>query len=502
MDKKVSILRKTLSLIVIILFVGTCVVSSNDFKPEEKSIYDFAYEQNYNSVEIVNNGKIAYAYCAYDPSGQFTECTVYFDIEDPATLYLCGVTISADFLIGGTIVTDELWYGTQYGNGLLYGIDPDTCDMWSIGGGPGYGDIAWDDWTKKLYSAGMEGLAFNNEGTCYGINYDDSGYNLYIVDIDTYNVTLIGTLINFTEGYGLSAEFDKDNNILYILNSYGLYTCDLETLECTFIGLTGGIELSALAIPYEEYDTTPFTEISFDPPIPDGENGWYISDVTATLNPIGFVYGVEATYYRINEGKWETYDSPFIITEEGEDILIEFYSVDYNGTAEDVKSVTIDIDKTPPIVELTWEIVGGNPIDGWDLVITINLTDNNSNFDRLEIYINNELQVTFEGPGPTYVWSIRLFSLDTIHLVGLISNLEIIDKNVSFLPIFVKATKANGIKLLLRVCVYDLAGNMVSDEIIIERSLPIKPGYYMFKKLTLPRYYSGYIGRFIIFADF
>ena len=498
MDKKGNILRKTLAFTIFILFVGTCIVSSNNVKPDDNSIINNATDSNYNEVETVKNGKIAYAYKSYPAP----ECTVTFPLDDPSDIEICGETISGDFLVGGTMVTDELWYATQYDNGLLYGIDPDTCDMWSIGGGGSGGDIAWDDWTEKLYSVGMEGLAFNNEGTCYGINYDVSGYKLYIVDIDTYGITLIGTLINYTEGYGLSAEFDKDNNILYILNSNGLFTCDIETLECIFIGSTGGNELTALAIPYAEYNTTPFTEISFDPPMPDGENGWYVSNVTATLNPVGFVYGVEATYYRINEGEWETYDSPFIITEEGEDILIEFYSVDNNATAEDVKSATIDIDKTAPYLDITWEIIGGNPIDGWYLVFTVNVTDNYSSMDRVEFYLNNELQETVSGPGPTYTWGLLLHSLNSLQVNGFIYNREITESNVSFNSIFVKASEIQGTTYILKVCTYDIAGNMECNETILKRPNPIEPGLYLFKRLTLPNNYSGYIGRLLIFAKF
>ena len=243
---------------VFILFIGTCIVSSSDVKLEEKTPFNKNIESIFEFEEKINDGKIAYAYNAYPGP----ECTVTFPLDDPSDIEICGDTISGDFLSGGTMVTDELWYGVQYGNGLLYGIDPDTCEMWSIGGGGAGGDIAWDDWTEKLYSDSMSGLAFNNLGICYGIGFD-SNYNLYVIDFEPYQQTLIGPLKNFTEGYVLSAEFDKDTNILYITSTAGLYDCNTETLECTFIGSTGGIELTALAIPYEEYETTPFTEIKF-----------------------------------------------------------------------------------------------------------------------------------------------------------------------------------------------------------------------------------------------
>jgi hypothetical protein len=485
---------------VFILFIGTCIVSSSDVKLEEKTPFNKNIESIFEFEEKINDGKIAYAYNAYPGP----ECTVTFPLDDPSDIEKCGDTISGDFLSGGTMVTDELWYGVQYSNGLLYGIDPDNCDMWSIGGGGSNGDIAWDDWTEKLYFSTMAGLAFNNEGVCYGINFDGSDCNLYIIEFKPYeHPTLIGPLINFTYEWGLiDAEFDKDTNILYIVCPNGLYTCDTDTRECTFVGSTGGIELSALAIPYEEYETTPFTEITFDPPIPDGENDWYVSDVNVTLNPIGFVYGVDATYYRINGAEWYTYDSPFVISEEGDDILIEYYSVDNNGTTEDIKSATINIDKTAPNLDITWEIIGGNPIDGWYLVFTVNVTDNYSSMDRVEFYLNNELQETVSGPGPIYIWGLLLHSLNSLQVNGLIYNREITENNVSFNSIFVKASEIQGTTYILKVCTYDNAGNMECNETILKRPNPIEPGLYLFKRLTLPNNYSGYIGRLLIFAKF
>jgi hypothetical protein len=259
--------------------------------------------------------------------------------------------------------------------------------------------------------------------------------------------------------------------------------------------------LTAFAIPYEEYETIPFTEISFDPQKPNGENDWYVSDVTVTLNPIGFFNGIEATYYRINSEEWKIYTSPFIISEEGNNILIEYYTVDNNGSAEDVKSTTIDIDKTSPDLEIFWEIVG-NPIDGWELVITVRCNENYSGIDRVEFYLNNELQETVTGPGPDYTWSFFIKELNMLKLSGLICNRIKTEENVSFYSIFMKASEIQGLKLLLRVCVYDIAGNCDCDETIIKRILPIEPGFYIFKKLTLPNQYLGYVGRLLITAKF
>ena len=154
-------------------------------------------------------------------------------------------------------------------------------------------------------------------------------------------------------------------------------------------------------------DTPPVTTCSLDPPEPDGNYGWYISNVTVMLNATD-ENGVDATYYRINGGEWETYNIPFIIVQEGKDIIIEFYSVDNLGNVEDVKNDTLDIDKTPPEM-----IVNISKIKDewhkWWVIVNVTFTDNLSgvvydSMDRIEFYLNDVLQDTVTGPGPDYTW--------------------------------------------------------------------------------------------------
>jgi len=158
--------------------------------------------------------------------------------------------------------------------------------------------------------------------------------------------------------------------------------------------------------PFGNFEFPPYTKISFDPEYPDGENGWYISNVTVTLEAEDDIE-VNATYYRINKGVWETYEFPFILSEDGSDILIEYYSIDIDGNEEDIKSAILDIDKTPPEINVTWEKVkiGWRK---WEVTFIINVTDNINGgiFDRLEIYLNNGLFKVITGPGPEYVFSI------------------------------------------------------------------------------------------------
>jgi hypothetical protein len=184
----------------------------------------------------------------------------------------------------------------------------------------------------------------------------------------------------------------------------------VKTLAMGIIVLFIGISVtSALGISNLLDDTTaPVTTISFDPAEPNGCNGWYISNVTITLNATDDISGVNATYYRINESDWNEYISPFIISEEGKNILIEFYSIDNAGNVETVKLSTLDIDKTPPKGTFEWKIrkIG---CWKWEITFYINITNETSGMERTEFYLNGVLQVTLTGPGPTYSWIIIIY---------------------------------------------------------------------------------------------
>jgi len=335
--------------------------------------------------------------------------------------------------ISGGTWTDRRWLCCIYGNGTLYDIDPKTFNVSAIGdGGTSLNGLAYDPVNEELYGASrsglwlidmetgeqeyvggfinsvwMIGIAFDAEGTLYG--WDINPDYLYTIDTETGEATEVGPLgINLN--YAQDGAFDLFNDILYlaaytITSGGGLYECDKETGECTLIGPFQG-QWTGHAISYELKIDLPVTNISFDPLYPDGDNGWYVSNVTVTLNASDDT-GVIATYYRINGGEWKIYDSCFIISisKEGSDI-IEYYSVDYVGNIEDVKSSTVDIDKTPPdIEEVEWDAFkdGGD----WYVTFTCNATDATSGMDRVEFFINDGEHGIVKGIGPIYTFTIE-----------------------------------------------------------------------------------------------
>jgi len=77
----------------------------------------------------------------------------------------------------------------------------------------------------------------------------------------------------------------------------------------------------------------------------DGElvGGVYVSDVTVTLTTTDDMSGVNYTMYKISDGAWQEYSSPFIVSGNGT-YTIYFYSVDNAENVESEKNIIFVID--------------------------------------------------------------------------------------------------------------------------------------------------------------
>jgi len=249
--------------------------------------------------------------------------------------------------------------------------------------------------------------------------------------------------------------------------------------------------------------TPPVTTHSLNPPEPDGENGYYVSNVTVTLNATDNESGVDRIEYRIDGGSWYTIpgdNGTFLYGDDGNDVLIEYRAFDNAGNIEKTKSFTLDMDQTPPDVGIVYEITGGTWLTGWEIAFMVTGDDATSGVERVEFYINDVLQETISGPGPLYEWTFHLPS-NSIQVIGFIRNLDITEEYVNFTSMLVIALGPSGGDILIKVCAYDFAGNVDCDEYLYP-SPPIEPGIYLFENLTLPNNYTGYIGRFFILASF
>ena len=263
-----------------------------------------------------------------------------------------------------------------------------------------------------------------------------------------------------------------------------------------------------LMLPFNNDTTPPATTHSLVPATPDGDNGWYVHDVEVTLDATDDMSGVKEIRYRIGGGSWKAipgHHGTFTIDEDGDDILIEYYAIDNAGNEEDINSFTIDMDQTVPDIEkVSGEIYRK---DGtWYVRITCNAEDETSGMDRVEFWINDEHIETIEGSGPIYELTIEWFEeyktdifwfyhydvagnmvvgdhliYDTgSFIIGLISNLETSEHNVTFFA----------------VIVMDRHYCKEYGDIILDTDI------HILKRLSYPNNYEGYIGRFFICATF
>ena len=159
-------------------------------------------------------------------------------------------------------------------------------------------------------------------------------------------------------------------------------------------------------------NTPPVTTCMLDPPVPDGLNDYYISNVNVTLEATDDLSGVKEIYYRLAGDEWNVSTGNVVIFIMDYDCLnygkIEFYAVDFAGNQEEIKSYCcIKIDQLPPFFYLSYEVIGGNPLHGWDLLFTAEAWDDCSGIERVEFLLNGRLQDTVSGPGPNYQWGFK-----------------------------------------------------------------------------------------------
>lgn len=84
----------------------------------------------------------------------------------------------------------------------------------------------------------------------------------------------------------------------------------------------------------------------------EGTNGWYTSDVTIELTATDEGTGVERMEISLDGGaNWLTYSGPVAIADEGVH-AIAFRSTDAAGNVEATQTMSVSIDKTPPVVTI------------------------------------------------------------------------------------------------------------------------------------------------------
>ncbi len=153
-----------------------------------------------------------------------------------------------------------------------------------------------------------------------------------------------------------------------------------------------------------DFVLTPLDDISCNPGINGtlGDNDWFVSNIF-----IDFTGNCHQVFYKINNFDWIEYNfEPFYIQDDGEYKFWWFY-IDHEENQSEIYLTEFKIDQTPPdIQDVKWETFRegwGN----WYCKFICNSIDNTSSMDRVEMYINDGLWQTSDGPGPVYEFVIQ-----------------------------------------------------------------------------------------------
>jgi len=138
----------------------------------------------------------------------------------------------------------------------------------------------------------------------------------------------------------------------------------------------------------------PVTTIDFGEPY--YANIYITSDTPIYLNATDNESGVNVTYYKINDGKWEEYIASFSIPDDCEH-AIYFYSVDYAGNEENVKNKNVSVDNYPPFPIIP--LPGGE--NGWynsGVIIMFIDAEEKSGISYIMFRVDNGDWMVYEGP--------------------------------------------------------------------------------------------------------
>jgi non-reducing end alpha-L-arabinofuranosidase len=100
--------------------------------------------------------------------------------------------------------------------------------------------------------------------------------------------------------------------------------------------------------------TTTTTTLTWSPAAPNGNNGYYTSAPSFSLDaqPADFVTGIQ---YRIDGGGWTKYTGPVTIDQQGTH-TVDYYSTANVANDEQVKSATVNVDTVPPTATFSGSI--------------------------------------------------------------------------------------------------------------------------------------------------
>jgi hypothetical protein len=165
------------------------------------------------------------------------------------------------------------------------------------------------------------------------------------------NVTVAFTVIDEASGLLVTeCRINEPNSLGYCTGGYtqtqdGSYTLYYRSKDKA--GLVEGLK----QISFRLDKTAPESAVTLTGT--QGLNGWYTSNVVAAIAASDGVSGVFRTEFSMDNGaSWNSYSTAITLSAEGTTTIL-YRSVDVAGNVEAAKTLTVNIDRTPPSVTAT-----------------------------------------------------------------------------------------------------------------------------------------------------
>ncbi|EMR74601.1 PKD domain protein [Thermoplasmatales archaeon SCGC AB-540-F20] len=421
-----------------LLFVGVSIVSSTGDIIEDVESCALISGEIKNSCKTLNYGD--FAYVLYDYQGGIGLYLWYFACM--SFDFICNLTDLIPIPFDITRMDEKII--ALDSNGDIYEINPNTYNVSFLGstGLDILNDIEYDPQAETLWGICNDSFYGINmstyEATLIGpmgntwpmicITGDTNGNiwayggGLYKINTSTGEATPIGSQ-NILQSSPLDMSYNNVYDMSYNIFDDVIYCCvfnyntfvlelwiiNVTNAQYTYVGTIPILVIPTFTIPYIWLNQPPITIISLYPPYTDGDNGWYVSNVTVYLEACDDEE-VSNIYYRVAGGEWMNHSGDVISFILDYDCLngglIEYYAIDNLGFQEEIKSKSIDMDQLPPdIGDPIWEAFkeGGK----WYVTFLVNATDACSGIDRVEMFINDGEHEIIVGAGPTYEFVVE-----------------------------------------------------------------------------------------------
>ncbi|PLS08402.1 OmpL47-type beta-barrel domain-containing protein [Neobacillus cucumis] len=216
--------------------------------------------------------------------------------------------------------------------------------------------------------------------------------------------SMIGSTTAYDEGsnpMSVPLEYDKDQNLWV-----GKYTVKSSDLQGTYIfGVYATDNAGNSTMDWNVGSFTIIKQAAIDKTSPvtttnSVNQNWTHSDATITLTATDDLSGLARTEYRVNNVDWQVYTGPITINQEGQN-TVDYRSIDNAGNTEEMKSLSVKIDKTEPVTALSTNTGTPNGKNGWyttDVQVNLSATDSGgSGIAKTEYRINGGAWTVFNG---------------------------------------------------------------------------------------------------------